>query len=212
MTYADPLSVSCPLCGQQVGSRCTELPRLVTGVGVISQYRDQSHAARRTVAERANHEEKTMTTEPGQPDVGRPLHTDQERTVAEVAFSGIDAVKLGTAMGITIKTADSPAVHDEILNTAKTIINGDRRKDYGSARESFETIAKLWAPILGVELAAHEVALCMIQLKVARAMAGAEKRDSWVDMCGYAALGGELAHEDHVRVTTPVTTNDEENS
>ena len=79
------------------------------------------------------------------------------------------------------------------------------------ARESFENIAALWAPILGREVSAVEVALCMIQLKVARALNGPEKRDSWVDMCGYAALGGELAHEDHENRPRPaMATNDEE--
>ena len=152
-----------------------------------------------------------MTTEPGQPDVGH-IRTDQERTiVAEAKFSGVDAEVLGNALGIRITPAEPPTVHDEILGTAKSIVNGQRRKDYGTARESFENIAALWAPILGREVSAVEVALCMIQLKVARALNGPEKRDSWVDMCGYAALGGELAHEDHENRPRPaMATNDEE--
>lgn len=119
-----------------------------------------------------------------------PMHT--KKLAAEVTFTGRDAEKLAAMHGHV-----TPLVHDEILDTAQNIINGDRRDDYGSARQSFETIAALWAPVLGREVTAVEVSLCMVGLKVARALAGPEKRDSWIDMCGYAALGGELADEDH---------------
>lgn len=128
-------------------------------------------------------------------------------TAAEVTFTGRDAEKLAAMHGHV-----TPLVHDEILDTAQNIINGDRRDDYGSARQSFETIAALWAPILGREVTAVEVSLCMIGLKVARALAGPEKRDSWIDMCGYAALGGELADEDHKnRARAAVNKTTEEN-
>lgn len=124
--------------------------------------------------------------------LGMYLRTTQRRKAVPVTTTN----EIKTAADGLLSIA-APAVHDEILDTAKTIINGDRRDDYGSARQSFETIATLWSVVLNHAVTAHDVALCMVQLKVARALVSPEKRDSYVDMCGYAALGGHLAAEDH---------------
>lgn len=72
-----------------------------------------------------------------------------------------------------------------VLEEADNIINGQRRDDYGGPMESFTRIAKLWEPILGIEISPYDVALCLIQLKVARAVNGMQ-RDSVVDIAGYA--------------------------
>jgi len=72
-----------------------------------------------------------------------------------------------------------------VNSEADEIINGDRRDDYGDVTQSFTTIGELWAPIFGHRVSPHEVALCMIQLKVARYLHG-HQRDSLVDICGYA--------------------------
>lgn len=74
---------------------------------------------------------------------------------------------------------------ESVLQEAERIINGQRHDDYGDVRESFERIGKLWAPLLGVDVTAEQVALCMIQLKVARAL-NKYQRDSIVDIAGYA--------------------------
>lgn len=80
---------------------------------------------------------------------------------------------------------------ESILQEAERIINGQRRDDYGDVRESFELIAALWSPVVGVTVTAEQVALCMIQLKVARAMNGYQ-RDSLVDIAGYAGCLAKL--------------------
>ena len=72
-----------------------------------------------------------------------------------------------------------------ILHEADYITKGQRREDYGSVEESFYKIAQLWEPILGVPISPRQVALCMIQLKVARYVHG-QQRDSLVDIAGYA--------------------------
>lgn len=77
------------------------------------------------------------------------------------------------------------AVRQSVLEEAEAIINGERRDDYGGPLESFTRIARLWEPILGVEISPYDVALCLIQLKVARAVNGMQ-RDSIVDIAGYA--------------------------
>jgi len=82
-------------------------------------------------------------------------------------------------------------VSETVLQEAERIINHDRRDDYGDVRASFETIAALWSPVIGARVTAEQVALCMIQLKVARAMNGFQ-RDSLVDIAGYAGCLAQL--------------------
>ena len=81
---------------------------------------------------------------------------------------------------------------DETLTTAAALINGDRAKDYGDASVNFQRIADLWFPIVGYVTPA-KVALMLAQLKVARLIQSPTHEDSWVDACGYLALGAELA-------------------
>ena len=81
---------------------------------------------------------------------------------------------------------------NDILDKAKTIINGERQGTYGHAEDSFGVIAKLWSAFLGKELSSADVANMMILMKVARNSSGVYKDDNWVDICGYAALGGEI--------------------
>lgn len=81
----------------------------------------------------------------------------------------------------------------DILNEASRLINGDRAVDYGDARTSFEDIAVVWSTILWHQVSPQDVARCMIALKIVRLSASPQKVDSWVDIAGYAALGGEIA-------------------
>ena len=80
---------------------------------------------------------------------------------------------------------------DEILETAQKLISGDRAATYGDASESFKTIAKFWGAYLGVKVSAVDVASMMALLKIARSR-GSEHQDNWIDLCGYAALAGEI--------------------
>ena len=80
---------------------------------------------------------------------------------------------------------------DEILEDAKYKINGPRAKDYGDAWENHERIAKLWSVILGIKVSVHMVYLCMLAVKISRLMQTPDHEDSWVDVCGYGALGSE---------------------
>jgi hypothetical protein len=79
---------------------------------------------------------------------------------------------------------------DEILQTAQALINGERASEYGDAKQNFQDIADLWSVFLGRKITRQEVAVCMVLFKCARLM-NSNKEDSWVDVCGYAALGGE---------------------
>jgi hypothetical protein len=96
------------------------------------------------------------------------------------------------------RTSDitSPALdRAAILDTAKQLINGDRHDDYGSALENHARIARIWEVILGVPVTPSQVALCMAGVKMARLAFDPTKSDSWIDMAGYAALGGEMGSQ-----------------
>ena len=86
---------------------------------------------------------------------------------------------------------------DEILDTAKSIVGGDREQDYGSPEDSFKVIADLWNAYLAGcgntdSISAVDVAVMMALLKIARIASGHYKADSWIDLAGYAACGGEI--------------------
>lgn len=83
----------------------------------------------------------------------------------------------------------------DILSTAGDLIDGDRDRIYGSARDNFTVIAKLWEPIVKVSISPAQVAMMMNQVKIARLLNTPDHPDSWVDAAGYIALGGEIATE-----------------
>lgn len=81
----------------------------------------------------------------------------------------------------------------EVLDTAAELIDGQRADDYGDASESFARLSRIWSGILGQEVTAAQVALCLAGLKLSRLAATPTHADSWVDLAGYAALGAEVA-------------------
>jgi hypothetical protein len=80
----------------------------------------------------------------------------------------------------------------QLLSDAIDTVTVDRKEDYVEAEDSFNDIARLWSVILHKDISSKEVALCMIALKIARCNNGNYKRDSWLDIAGYAALGSQL--------------------
>lgn len=85
-----------------------------------------------------------------------------------------------------------PMNKNDILDKAKTIINGERQGTYGNAEDSFSVIAEMWSAYLKKDISSSDVANMMILMKVARNSSGVYKDDNWIDICGYAALGGEI--------------------
>ena len=81
------------------------------------------------------------------------------------------------------------------LKTAEELINGPRAKEYGPARKNHERIAQIWSTILNHEVTPEQVVACMIGLKLARLSHDMTKDDSWRDIIGYAALGGEIIND-----------------
>ncbi len=56
----------------------------------------------------------------------------------------------------------------EYLSTATTIVTGQRQEDYGDKSQNHKNIAELWSSYLDYEVSAHDVAICMLLVKVAR--------------------------------------------
>ena len=79
----------------------------------------------------------------------------------------------------------------QILEKAEKMINGPRAKDYGDADENHQRIAMLWSVLLNKEITVEQVYQCMIAVKLSRLIETPDHEDSWLDICGYGALGGE---------------------
>lgn len=80
-----------------------------------------------------------------------------------------------------------------ILDTAKMLTCGDRDASYGSPLKNHRDIAAGWTVILGTEVRADQVALCMSWVKTCRAKVSPGRRDHYDDGAAYMAIAGELA-------------------
>lgn len=85
----------------------------------------------------------------------------------------------------------------ETLDTAKQAINVDRAEQYGSAEDGFAAIEQIWDALDKARGSRPrgpvDVALYFDAVKMVRASTNPQHSDNWVDLCGYSALGGELA-------------------
>ena len=82
-----------------------------------------------------------------------------------------------------------------VLREAEKCVCGQREHEYGVPEDSFEMIGKLWTVYLdyATKIDAHDVAAMMALLKIARIAKSPDHMDSWCDLAGYAACGGEIA-------------------
>lgn len=81
----------------------------------------------------------------------------------------------------------------DILHKAEHCVCGQRESDHGRPEENFSVIAGLWSAYKGAEFSPLDVAMMMALLKIARIKTGTAAEDSFVDLAGYAACGGEIA-------------------
>lgn len=79
-----------------------------------------------------------------------------------------------------------PPSDETILEEASRIVSGDRGDDYGHPGDDFERTAGAWAALFGWDVTASQVALAMIVVKLSRLQETPDKRDSVVDIAGYA--------------------------
>jgi len=84
----------------------------------------------------------------------------------------------------------------KLLEKANTLIAGDREKDYGDKVHNHQNIAKLWSSYKDIEITAHDVAIMMVLLKIARTKLGVVSEDTYIDMAAYGAIAGEIKFEE----------------
>ncbi len=88
---------------------------------------------------------------------------------------------------------------EEILKKARDLITGDRNETQGDAFQNHAEIAEFWNIFLDKKLqpmasiTAEDVALMMVLMKISRNTQGKKNNlDNFIDMCGYAAIAGEI--------------------
>ena len=107
--------------------------------------------------------------------------------------------KIGTPTAVLLEpvvTSESPGPRSysrgDILDTAKEYVTKDRAADHGDMENNFNMIADYWSLHLEQHIDAHDVAVMMTLLKVARIKSNPKHMDNFIDGAGYLACGGEL--------------------
>ena len=76
------------------------------------------------------------------------------------------------------------AIDPTLAADAVQAVTGPRQRDYAHPKINFQRIADLWAVVLETRVTPEQVALCMIQVKIAREM-NRHTRDNLCDLIGY---------------------------
>lgn len=109
-----------------------------------------------------------------------------------------EACDAAISLLLTLGTPEQPApTRATILADAEACVCRDRESSYGSPEQNFKVTANLWIDYLSgkrdpLDIGPIDVAAMMGLLKLARISTGGSKADNWIDLAGYAAIGGEL--------------------
>jgi hypothetical protein len=84
----------------------------------------------------------------------------------------------------------------KLLREAERLVTNDRNNSYGPPTQDFDRSSGILNALgyrknEGQLLQAHDIAIIVSAVKLSRLMWSPEKRDSWVDIAGYAACGYE---------------------
>ena len=122
-----------------------------------------------------------------------------EGTRCELCYTPLSAGEMAAGTGLCsscVEKATGKKIvtrkRGNVLLKAHEVINGQRQDVYGNPEDSFATIADLWSVWVGREISAHDVAMMMALLKIAREKHGAGSEDNGVDACGYLALAADM--------------------
>ena len=73
---------------------------------------------------------------------------------------------------------------------AKDIVE-QRAEHYGDPKPNMERTAALWSAYIGTDISAHDVAVCMMLVKISRAKVSAHA-DNYIDIRGYSEIAEGL--------------------
>lgn len=103
-------------------------------------------------------------------------------------------------MAATVDSGSFLSPRAAVLREAEDAVCGDRDKSYGPPYKGLEQTAgmlnALGFRIGAMPIRAHHVAIIFAAIKLSRLMWSPNKRDSWVDLAGYAACGYECVVEE----------------
>jgi len=124
-------------------------------------------------------------------------HTDKLLRHAQNYGAGADVLKKIVAAQVDANVEPNKP----LLQRANELIGGDRQNDYGNKLQNFAQIAMLWRATLatklqpGAVITPEDVALCMIQVKIARLAKSPNHEDSILDVAGYAGCYEAIQNE-----------------
>lgn len=97
-----------------------------------------------------------------------------------------------------------------MLHKAYAIINGDRQKEYGDPWDNFGLLAEFFTSYVrkrwgvGIEFKRTDVVNFLELLKISRACTEKPTMDTYVDIAGYAGLGGDFVCRQHEEKPSPL--------
>jgi hypothetical protein len=146
-------------------------------------------------------------------DMGEPVFTDESRINAWnrdgtyiQSYTGVSqrdlvAEWVDEFVGNTPEMdtfGELPDIKQSLLDEAGKIVNGARRKAYGTPEQNFERIARFWQSYFentgrtDVKITAADVSPMMRLMKEARLCETPDHYDSFVDIVGYTLTGAEV--------------------
>lgn len=155
-------------------------------------------------------DDRLMMPPPGyeEGDVHQDLHKESDGCEVDPACLPIDPHRNdegGGSPALVGLAREPESPRASALNEARDLITGDRNNQYGPPTQDFKRAAELLqacgyrrvdANDTVHDIVPSDVAIMVMQVKVSRLMHSRGKRDSWVDLAGYAACGYECAEEE----------------
>jgi hypothetical protein len=90
----------------------------------------------------------------------------------------------------------------QVLNEAEGLIS-ERGQDYGGIEDNFSNIAIIFTAMTGKQFTAHDVAMVLAAVKIARMRQSPGKADNYLDAINYVAFAHELRPQASFKPSSP---------